>query len=130
MSFKAELQLEGNTYLIRALSLDISQTIDKVGRPSSSTKGGNIEIQLDVVQDDIFADWIVDPKKKLNGTITYYNIDQASKMKEVKFEDAFCVEFSEIFDGTMSESSMMTHVKISAEKLSIGNVELSNNWPK
>ncbi len=124
------MELEGKTYLLNRLSLEISQAVDSVGRPSSSTKGGKIRLEMDSVDDDTITDWMVNAHKKLNGKVVFYKIDEASKLKELKFEDAYCVEMLEKFDGTSSSEGMTMQLTISAEKLSIGSVEISNDWPK
>jgi hypothetical protein len=128
MVFKTELHLEGNVYPLHFLSVEISQVIDSIGRPSSVIRAGKIEIEMSAVEDDIIIDWMIQPKKKLNGNIVYYEIDEETKFKEVKFEDGFCVEFSEKFNA--DTDGLTTYFSISAEKVSIGNIEVNNNWPK
>ncbi len=129
MIFKAELILEGNTYLLNSLTFQLNQAIDKFGRPSSITKGGKIEIELFTVEDDVIFDWMVHPRKTLNGNINLYEADNETKFKEMKFENAYCIEYFEIFDHSISES-MVTKLIVSAEKLSIGTIELDNQWLK
>lgn len=129
MVAKAELVLEGNTYLLNSVSIDIEQVVDEFGRPSTVAKGGKIEIELFSVEDDVIFDWMVHTKKTLNGSINLYEADFETKLKEIKFEDAYCIEFNERFDEA-SEDSLITKFKISAEKLSIGNIDLDNQWLK
>ncbi len=52
MVAKAELVLEGNTYLLNSVSIEIEQAADQFGRPSTAAKGGKIEIELFSVEDD------------------------------------------------------------------------------
>jgi hypothetical protein len=129
MVAKAELVLEGNTYLLNSVSIDIEQVVDEFGRPSTVAKGGKIEIELFSVEDDVIFDWMVHTKKTLNGSINLYEADFETKLKEIKFEDAYCIEFNERFDEA-SEDSLITKFIISAEKLSIGNIDLDNQWLK
>jgi hypothetical protein len=126
---KAELVLEGNTYLLNSVSVEIEQTADQFGRPSTAAKGGRIEIEMFSVEDDVIFDWMVHTRKTLNGSINLYEADFETKLKEIKFEDAYCIEFSERFDEA-SEENLVTRFKISAEKLSIGNIDLDNQWLK
>jgi hypothetical protein len=129
MVAKAELVLEGNTYLLNSVSIEIEQVADQFGRPSTVAKGGKIEIELFSVEDDVIFDWMVHTKKTLNGSINLYEADFETKVKEIKFEDAYCIEFNERFDEA-SGDNLVTKCKISAEKLSIGNIDLDNQWLK
>jgi hypothetical protein len=129
MVAKAELVLEGNTYLLNSVSVEIEQAADQFGRPSTAAKGGKIEIELFSVEDDVIFDWMVHIKKTLNGSINLYEADFETKLKEIKFEDAYCIEFREQFDEA-AEDSLVTRFIISAEKLSIGNIDLDNQWLK
>jgi hypothetical protein len=129
MVAKAELVLEGNTYLLNSISVEIEQTADQFGRPTTVAKGGTIEIELFSVEYDTIFDWMVHTKKTLNGSINLYEADYDTKVKEIKFEDAFCIEFSEQFTEA-AEDNLVTKFKISAEKLSIGNIDLDNQWLK
>jgi hypothetical protein len=129
MVAKAELVLEGNTYLLNTVSIEIGQTTDQFGRPSTVAKGGKVEMELFSVEDDVIFDWMVHTKKTLSGSINLYEADFETKFKEIRFEDAYCIEFSERFEES-TEESLITRFKISAEKLSIGNIDLDNQWLK
>lgn len=127
--FNAELILDGNTYLLISVSLEIGQTIDQYGRPSSVTKGGKIDIELFSMEDDVIFDWMIHPGKMKNGTINLFKADNETKVKEIKFENGYCTEFIEFFSDAL-ERNLVTKFTISAEKLSIGNIELDNKWLK
>jgi hypothetical protein len=129
MVAKAELVLDGNTYILNSVSVEIEQAADQFGRPSTAAKGGKIEIELYPVEDDVIFDWMVHTKKTLNGSINLYEADFETKVKEIKFEDAYCIEFSELFVEA-AEDNLLMKFKISAEKLSIGNIDLDNQWLK
>jgi hypothetical protein len=127
MVFNAELILEGNTYLLNSVSMEIGHATDQYGRPSSATKGGKITVELFSVDDNTFFDWAIHPGKTRDGTINLIKADNESKVKEIKFENAYCTEYIEVFNDTL-EKSLVTRCIISAEKLSIGNIELDNKW--
>lgn len=129
MPFKAELALEGNSYFLNSVTFQIDQAIDKFGRPSSIAKGGKIDIELFTVEDDVIIDWMVHPVKTLNGSINLYEADNETKLKEIQFENGYCIEYTEIFEQSTSEN-LVTKLTISAEKLSIGNIDLDNQWLK
>jgi hypothetical protein len=129
MSFEAELRLEGNTYRINGLSLDISQEVDDIGRPCSATRGGVIKIEMDALKDEVITDWVMNPNKQLNGTITYYRTDELAKLKEITFENGFCIELREKYLGVAHANRLISLMSISSEKVSIGSVEMNNQWP-
>jgi hypothetical protein len=129
MPFKAELALEGNSYFLNSVSFQIDQAIDKFGRPSSIAKGGKIDIELFTVEDDVIIDWMVHPVKTLNGSINLYEADNETKLKEIQFENGYCIEYTEIFEQSTSEN-LVIKFTISAEKISIGNIDLDNQWLK
>ena len=93
MSFKTELKLEDNTYVLNAFSLNIKQTVDEVGRPSSDTKGGKIFIMLDSLDDATLMDWVTSDQKTMDGILTLFKTDEESKLKEIKFEKVTKVPF-------------------------------------
>lgn len=121
--------MDGTTYLARQCWLEIDQSTDAVGRPSSATRGGKLRLELDVVEDDTLSEWMADPHKKLNGSVRYYRTSEEATLKEIQFDDAYCIEYVERFDGTQSSLPMTTTLTISAQKLKIGQVSLENNWP-
>jgi hypothetical protein len=128
MISKVELSLEGNTYILKAVSFEFKQAVDEIGRPSSDVIGGIIEIEMNAVEDGIFLDWMIQPKKKLKGEIVFYETDQSTKFREIKFEESYCVAYTEKFsDGP---DSPVASLMISSEKIKVGNMELNNNWPK
>jgi len=129
MLSKAELVLEGNTYALNSVSFEIGQDLDHFGRPSSMPKGGKIEIELNTVEDDVLFDWMVRTEKMLNGSISLYEADNETRLKELKFENALCIAYTEVFEEAMEEN-LVTRLTISAEKLSIGNIDLDNAWLK
>lgn len=129
MSFEAEFRLEENIYRINGLSLDISQEVDELGRPSSASRGGIIKIEMDSLKDDVLTDWAMKASKSLNGTITYYRSDEYAKLKEVNFEKGFCIELREKYLGAIAADKMVTLLTISAEKVMIGTAEMNNQWP-
>jgi hypothetical protein len=130
MSFKAEMYLEDNMYQINALSVDISQEVDELGRPSSASRGGIIKLEIDSVKDDMLTDWVMNATKTLSGRITLYKADDSyTKLKDISFENAYCTELREKFLGAAFADRMLMLLTISSEKVSIGSIEVNNQWP-
>ncbi len=131
MSFKSILSVGGMSIDTNFVHLDINQNVDERGRPASLAHGGKITVEFDTPSDsDVISDWMCNPVKTMGGSITYKKIDQDSTMKTISFENAYCIEYHERFDGTMSASNMVTMITISPEKITVGSVSLDNQWPK
>ena len=158
MSFTATLDLGGQKYELQECRCGFKQKRDILGRPESGVSGGIIRLLLEVNEDDTFATWIANPKKKENGKITLYRIDQESKFKQIEFEGAYLVNLVESFvsDGELNmlewegtefadedmkgtfefimdhqlrtRKSYIIYCRISAEKLKIDGVEHDNRW--
>lgn len=111
-------------------TFSFNQSIDDKGRPSSKVHGGVIRVTIVADENTSLVSWMLDPYKKDSGKITYKRIDQDSTMKEVSFEDAYCVEYTENFDarGGNMDTSMTLTLTISADKITVGGATLNNNW--
>jgi hypothetical protein len=48
-------------------------------------------------------------------------------MKQVKFEDGYCVGYSESFNATNSKAMNAT-INISARKITVGDASLEKKW--
>jgi len=129
MSFKAELNLEGKTYPIRRFNFRITQDIDSIGRPRSDTRGGMMVLTLDATSDEQFSTWMFNTDKKLSGTIHLFQADQHSVLKKIDFHEAFCVYYKESFNALGGEP-LQLDLRLSAERISVGNTLMQNNWPK
>jgi type VI secretion system TssD-like protein len=71
--------------------------------------------------------WMIDPYAKKNGSVVFKKIDQDSTLKEVKFEDAYCVGYSESFSAN-SASAMTLTLNISARKITVGDATHEKKW--
>ncbi|MDJ1467189.1 type VI secretion system tube protein TssD [Cytophagaceae bacterium DM2B3-1] len=125
-SFNATLQVEGGEYDVLSCNFSFGQATDDKGRPASNVKGGNLFIQIVTSDDTALLGWMIDPYKKTNGSIVFKKIDEDSTLKEVKFEDAYCVGYSESFNST-SASAMTVSLNISARKIEVSGVAHENH---
>jgi Hemolysin coregulated protein Hcp (TssD) len=125
-SFKATFKLDGNEYDVISCVYSFGQATDEKGRPASDVQGGNISVQFSEDGTGVIG-WMIDPYAKKSGSIVFNKPDQASTLKEVKFEDAYCVGYSESFNAN-SASAMIATVNISARKISVGDTTLEKKW--
>lgn len=132
-SFSAELSVDGKSFPILTTSYGLYQATDESGKPSSGVRTHLIQLQLMGSDDETLADWAVDPQKRLDGKITFARIDESSTFKELSFEQAYCVQYTErvapadIADQGMAGSYLMD-VSISPAVVKIGNTKHDNQW--
>lgn len=129
-TFAAFLKIGGFSTALNYIYLDINQAVDSLGRPASLTRGGKLTIEFNSTNEYEVAEWMVNPSKRLDGSITFMNLNQRSTLKEIFFFNAYCVDYHERFDGTTSSNRMITVITISPEKINVGGIELDNKWPE
>ena len=93
MSFEADLVIaDGATYSVRRFSWGLHQPTDVVGRAGAQVQGGQLEIELDSVPDELLHHWALDDTKQLSGQLLVYADDQRGAVrKTIRFTDAYCV---------------------------------------
>lgn len=130
-SFSAIFSLGGFETALNYVYLDINQAVDSLGRPASLTRGGKITLEFNATDDNVVAEWMANPAKRLDGKIRFIKMDSVeSTEKEIRFTNAYCVELMERFDGSTTTSQMVTVITISPEKIAVGTTELDNRWPE
>ena len=128
MAFRATLNLEGKEVRILGCNYALQQDIDATGRPSSEVRGGTIQFEVESTDDTSFFEWMIDSWALKSGDITFYKRDEQSKLKELKFEDAYIISYAENFDS-LGDNPMSESFVISAKKISMGSGSHENPWP-
>lgn len=128
MSFKAKLKVGGNEYNVLNSSYSLHQETDATGRPSSITRGGKIRIKIESTADTSLSDWMFNNFERRDGSIVFLKRDTDATSKELKFTEAYLVEYQEAFDST-GDNPMAEELLISARTINIGNGEHVNEWP-
>lgn len=126
MSVRAELTIEGQTFRVVRFYTTLRRQEDDRGRPTSDPTW-RIFLLLDASNDKTITNWMCDPKKKMDGKITLYKIDQDSKLKEIEFKKSFCFKMRDFFNASTSFSS--TFIGIAGKDIVINSAELAQNWP-
>lgn len=127
MSFLAKLELDGETYNIIEFDLHITQEVDHNGKPQTIAQGGNIRLVLESTKSVDFMKWMISSTQTKNGKITFFRRDALSKMKELKFEKAFCINFHESFRSN-NEIPMQIELLLSAKDIDFGGAVLGKPW--
>ncbi len=127
MSFKAKLKVGGNEYNILKCFYGLHQETDATGRPSSITRGGMITVIVESTNNTFLSDWMFSSFELKNGSIVFYKRDTEATAKELFFNDAYAVKYTENFKS-YGRSPMRERLTISARELFIGNGIHVNEW--
>lgn len=131
-SFSAVFDAAGSEECeVVSCSYSFNQTTDDKGRPSSVVQGGVIKVTVVSTDSSKLVEYMMNPYQRANGKIVFKRSDQDSKMKEIIFEEAYCVSYTEAFDarGDQSQASMLLSLVISANTIKVGSATLHNKWP-
>ena len=128
MSFKADLYIEDQELTVIECEYTIAQSTDHKGKPSARPKGGTISVLIESTSDNFLFDWAASETQVKSGSITFYRRDAMSKMKELRFTDAYCVKFTERFSAK-GEQPMQIRMTLSAKELDLGGSSRhANTW--
>ncbi len=128
MSFKAEFEVNGKKYRVLHCSYTMSQDTDSSGRPSSGTRAGTIQLEVESTADTALTEWAFDAFKEQDGKVVFYQRNADQKMKELSFKNGYVVNYSEAFTN-QGETPMTEHFVITSKEIKVGNAEHKNNWP-
>ena len=127
MSFLAKLELDGNIYNILECRYKFVQPIDTSGKPKGMPKGGEIVIRIESTGNPELLSWMLDHSQVKNGKIVFYRRDAMSKLQELVFEKAFCVEFSEQFNSN-NEEPLQIEMHLIAKTFNVNGAFHENLW--
>jgi hypothetical protein len=130
MAFKATVSIDGALTDVNLLhcSYSMRRDVDATGRPSGRLYGGTIQMEIESTDNTSILEWMVDPYTRKAGTIKFYKDNENAKMKELKFEDGYVIQFAESID-TIGSNPMTVNFTVSAKKISMENAEHVNEWP-
>lgn len=74
--------------------------------------------------DSHFTAWSIDPYQRKNGRLIFYRQDAEATLKEVIFEEAYCVTYEEY----MVADNLVQVIGISPRKLTVNGVTHNNQW--
>lgn len=127
MSFKATFSVDGNDYRILKCDYSLTQMIDDTGRPSSTTRGGVINVVVESTDDTALFEWMCDSYMRKDCTISFNKRDEDSRLKELQITEAYMVGYEEAFDNS-GTGAMVEKIALSAHSISMGNGEHENEW--
>ena len=114
MSFLSKLELDGGSYNILECSYEFTQSIDSMGKPQG-------------MPNPDLLNWMLDHSQTKDGKIIFFRRDAMSKLQELKFEKAYCINFKEHFNANDSQPLQIEMVLI-AKTLDINGAAHQKNW--
>jgi hypothetical protein len=127
MSFLSKLELDGNTYNILECKYNFVQPVDGTGKPKGMPKGGEIMIKIESTGNPELLNWMLDHSQVKNGKIIFYRRDAMSKLQELIFEKAFCVNFTEYFNAIDSQP-LQIEMHLVAKKFNVNGAVHEKQW--
>ena len=127
MSFKAKLSVAGKDYNVLNVSYDLTQGVDATGRPSSVTRGGQINVRVESTQETDLFEWMCNNFERKDGSITFLKRDSDATMKELKFKEGYMIKYEEEYNSD-NKNPMTISFAISAQEMSLGNGTHKNEW--
>ena len=128
MSFKAIFKTTGYEFRVLSCSYNVYRAVDEMGRPTSATVGGEINITVESTENNLFFEHICVGEMLKEGTVVFYKRSEESTMRELSFKNAFISSFSETFDHSGESGAMVLSISLSAQVMSMGNGEIINEW--
>jgi hypothetical protein len=127
MSFLSTLHIDGEEYNVLEFNIDFKQEKDTTGKPIGDAKGGAIKLIIEATQNSTFLSWMLNSNLTKDGKIIFYRRDALSKMKELDFKKAFCINYHEQFTST-TDIPMKITLELIAKELTFGDAKFSNDW--
>jgi len=132
---KALFKCDGQESEVTNLSYSFDQNIDNIGQPAGEVRGGIINVSLMSAKSEKRYGWMVASDVKKSGEIEFID-SKGQSLKTLKFEDAYCVGYTEdftAFDGKASggvtiKDGAKEHLTLSARKISVAGETHENSW--
>ncbi len=128
MSFLAKLEIDGESYNVLDCRVSLQQAIDNSGKPSAEPHGGIVTIVVESTSSSDFFRWMISNTETKDGEVIFYRRDAISKMRDLKFEKAYCIGYNEVFQSA-NTTPMRVELVLSAKSIAMNGVQFKRNWP-
>lgn len=118
--------LEKNGYELSVCNYTFNRGVDKKGEVQTKVHGGIIKLGIVGVPTDELIEWGMKSRIYKDGAIIFHDLEGQS-VEKLKFYNAACIniDINYINSGKSYTSCNLT---LSAETISIGSVNLVNEW--
>ncbi|WP_143304515.1 type VI secretion system tube protein TssD [Chitinophaga vietnamensis] len=128
MSFKAVFNIDGEEMNVLECQFSFTQSTDLIGKPSARPTGGTVELLVESTGETGLFDWMISNTQTKSGNVIFYRRDSMSKLKELRFTDAYCIAYTEQFNAA-NEQPMQIRMKLSAREIKLNNSVYQHPWP-
>ena len=125
MSFLSKLEIDGETMNVLDFHCKVEQNVDKSRKPSADPSIGDIVIVVESTKSTLLFDWMISNTQTKNGKLTFFRRDAISKMRELEFNDAYCISYNESFNAN-TNLSMQIEFSISCKEIIMNGSKLLN----
>jgi hypothetical protein len=129
MSFKAKLKLGATEYNVLSCTYALKQETDATGRPSSITRGGKITVTIESTGLTENFEHMCNNFERKDGSVIFIKRDNDGTLKELKFKEAYMVDYRENFDST-GDNPVTETFTLSAREIGMGSGTFENLWTK
>lgn len=112
---KAVFVVDGEEAEVISLSYSLDQNVDNIGQPAGEVRGGKIQVSLGTNGSEGRFGWMVASDMKKSGEIKFIDATNQT-LKTLKFEDAYCVRYTEEYDAFSDGDSGGVSIKESAKE--------------
>lgn len=130
MSFYANFNVGVFSFPVLTCDYSFHQPTNSRGKVIASVRSGLIRVSVEVMHNHEFlTNWAAQTNNEQNGSITFTDIDQGSTFKTLRFSEAYCVSYREVFTphGGVS-SSFRVDLGITANQISVGGANHQSLW--
>ena len=128
MAYQAILNFEGNEFDVVRCECSIERSLDTKGRPSSDLFGGKVTVEIESTKDTTIFAHMVSQFKSNTGTITFKK-DEVDVMKDMSWKNGYIINLEEGMKNT-DGTPMSLKFTVSAQTLTVGGIDLKQNWPE
>jgi hypothetical protein len=109
------------------VNYSFDQATDAEGQIAGIPRGGKITINIKALNDgnNELLKWMTTPDLGKNGSLYFKETKTGNKMKEIKFDNAYCISFQEDWEDKVGHTETIT---LSCQKITNGTVVYENAW--
>lgn len=123
-NISAELVLLNKKYNLLGFNTEISQSVDHKGEPQSEVGGGQLQLMLSEIPDNVLLQWAASKWLKRTGEIVFKN-ETGTPPLRILFTEASLVRLTQQVE---SSAGVITRLLITPKEVSFNGVTLFNNW--
>lgn len=127
MSFLAKFIVDGNEFDIMEFDIHFNQKADNMGKPEQIPHGGNFRVVIEADRKTDFLGWMLSDSETKDGSVIFYRRDTMSRMRDMKFSKAFCIDYKESFRN-ITDMPMKIEMIITSKKLDFSGLEYDRGW--